>query len=206
MSFCVGLTGGLATGKSAAAAIFAQLGATLIDADVIGRALTAPGGVALLPLRTALGDWAFTPGGELRRAEVRTRVFADAEMRRTLEDTLHPLIATEMQNQIMVAAPRWYILLVIPLLFETKTFVSWCRHIILMDCAPQTQIARACARDDMSAAAAQEIMDAQMSRAEKKALAADIINNDGDWAALENAVRARHDYVLELMRKERGDG
>lgn len=195
-----GLTGGLASGKSAAAAIFASLGATIIDADEISRALTIRGGGAEVMLRDALGDWAFTADGAFDRNAVRARAFNDSQTRKSLENVLHPLIEKEMRRR-MRAASGAYILLVIPLLLETGTFTAECRRILVVDCAPQTQIARA-AKRGMDAAEARAIVAAQMPREERIARADAIIDNEGELSALEKTVRARHDELLQLREKE----
>ena len=194
-----GLTGGLAAGKSAAATHFAALGAAVIDADVVGRELTASGGRAIAPLRAALGGWAFAADGAFDRDVVRARAFADSQTRRRLENVLHPLIEEEMRRQMRVAAGP-YILLVIPLLLETGAFAADCRRIVVVDCAPETQIARAVGRG-MDAAEARAIVAAQMPRAERIARADDIIDNEGARAALADAVRMRHREFVRLSER-----
>lgn len=195
-----GLTGGLASGKSAAAAIFAALGAAVIDADSIGHTLTAPGGRALPLLRAAFGDSVFAADGEFDRAAARARAFADAPMRLLLEGVMHPLIEEEMRQQMRAAAGA-YILLVIPLLLETGTFTADCLRIVVVDCAPETQLARAIKRG-MDGTEARAIIAAQMPRRERIARADDIINNEGELSALDGAVRAQHQLFLQLSEKD----
>ena len=206
MTICIGLTGGLASGKTTAAAMFAKLGAGLTDADDISRTLTAPGGEALPLLRQTLGVWAFDENGELLRTEVRTRIFADDELRQQLENILHPLIAREIKKQIAHGGNYPYLLLSIPLLLETGLFVADCRRIAVVDCATETQIARATKRDGMTAAQAQAIIAAQMPRMQRQQRADDIIDNDGDCNALQQAVSKCHsDYVglAEQLKQSR---
>ncbi len=195
-----GLTGGLASGKSAAAARFASLGAAVVDADEIGRALTVRGGRASSPLRAALGDWAFTADGEFDRDSVRARAFKDSRTRRRLENVLHPLIAEEMRKRMRDVSGA-YVILVIPLLLETGTFTADCRSIVVVDCAPETQIARAVGRG-MDAAEARAIVAAQMSREERIARADAVIDNEGELSALDEAVRARHREFLQLSERK----
>ncbi len=201
MTVCIGLTGGLASGKTTVATMFAKLGAGLADADVISRALTAPSGEALPLLRQSLGDWAFDANGELLRAEVRTRVFADKQLRHKLEEVLHPLIARDIKKQIAHSGDYPYLLLSIPLLLETGLFVADCQRIAVVDCAPETQIERATKRDSMSSVQAQAIIAAQLPRMQRQQQADDIINNDGDWDALQQAVSKFHALYVNLANE-----
>lgn len=198
MTVCIGLTGGLAAGKDAAAKAFSALGATTLDADTVSRALTADGGAALPLLRQTLGDWAFAEDGALLRDTVRARVFADPALRQKLEQALHPLIQEEMRRQIAAGGDCPYLLLVVPLLLETRMFVSDCRRIAVVDCLPERQIARAVQRDGITPAQAEAIIAAQLPRAQRLARADDIINNDGDFSALQAAVFACHQRYLQL--------
>ncbi len=203
MIFCAGLTGGFAAGKTAAAEMFAELGAKVIDADEIGRALTAPGGAALPLLKKVLGAWAFTAAGELDRAKVRARVFADAKLRRRLEAALHPQIETEMRRRLAGVAAAPYILLSAPLLLETGALVADCRRIIVVDCAPETQIARARRRDKITEAAARAVIAAQMPRRLRLERADDIIKNDGNCGDLRRAVSDLHQKFIKLSGQNR---
>lgn len=203
MIFCVGLTGGFASGKSAAASIFAELGAKLIDADEAARALTAPGGGALPLLRKNLGGWAFTAAGDFDRAKVRARVFADAATRRRLEAVLHPQIEKEMRRQMASPGNAPYLLLCIPLLFETGSFIADCRRIVVVDCPAQLQIARARRRDGMTIATARAIIAAQMPRRERRARADEVIKNDADFGALRRAAQTLHKKFIILSQQER---
>lgn len=199
-----GLTGGLASGKSSAAALFASFGAAVIDADDISHSLTAAGGIALPPLRAALGDWAFTAEGTLDRAAVRRRAFSEPPLRRLLEQTLHPMIAAEMRRQKSAAesAAGEYVLLVAPLLLEAGEWAAECDRVVVVDCAAEMQLARA-VRRGMSAAAARQIIAVQMTREERNARADDIIKNDGDMASLAEAVRKSHFAILNSSERGR---
>lgn len=198
----VGLTGGLASGKSTAAKLFAELGATIIDADEISRELTAPGGMALPKLRDALGDSAFASDGTFNRDAVRKTVFADAKKKARLESILHPMIAKEMRQRMHqrdVAGA--YIMLVIPLLLETGAFANDCRRIVVVDCGVDLQIARAVNRG-MNEDEARKIIAAQMPREERIARANGMINNGSDMGELQKEVRARHREFILLAEKE----
>ena len=200
MIFCVGLTGGLASGKTTVASFFAELGAKVIDADEIGRTLTAPDGLMLPALRAELGDWAFDEDGGLQRKAVGARAFSDDKFRRKLESILHPPIIAEMQRQA-VKAEGPYMLLSAPLLLETGTLVKMCSRILLIDCPEETQIERACLRDGMSAEEAKLIIGAQMPRGEKKELSSDIITNDGDLPKLKKAAEVCHEELLSHAKE-----
>ena len=196
-----GLTGGLASGKSVAAEIFASLGATVIDADVISHSLTAPDGAALLAIRAALGDWAFAADGTFNRAAVRKRAFSESQTRRKLEEILHPMILTEIRKQMQNARGD-YILLAIPLLLETGMLAADCRRIVVVDCAPDTQIRRAVLRG-LDVAEAKKIIAAQLPRAVRNARADDIIENESDIKSLTVAVQKCHRAFLNLSEKGR---
>lgn len=117
MTFIVGLTGGIGSGKSAAATLFEQLGATVVDTDAIAHALTAPGGAAIVPIRAAFGDEVIDARGALDRAAMRRKVFADASAKARLEGILHPMIRAEADRR-SAAARSAYVVLVVPLLVE----------------------------------------------------------------------------------------
>ena len=123
MSFTVGLTGGIGSGKSTAAAHFARLGARIVDTDAISRALTAAGGAAMPAIRAAFGDATATPDGALDRDAMRARVFADPEARRRLESLLHPLIRAQSERELAQGGAP-YSMLVVPLLFETRGYLD----------------------------------------------------------------------------------
>ncbi|MDM5147945.1 dephospho-CoA kinase [Candidatus Persebacteraceae bacterium Df01] len=199
----MGLTGGLASGKSEATSIFSALGATVIDADETGRRLTTNGGSALPALRHTLGAWAFDNTGNLRRHEVRQRVFSDLAMRTALQKTLHPLIEKDMRRQMAAVDSSYYLILSVPLLFETDMFTADCHRVAVTDCEPTTQIARACRRDKISELEAKSIIATQLPRGERLARADDIIHNDADLAALRQAVENCHHQYIKIAPKER---
>ncbi len=192
----VGLTGGIASGKSAAAHFFSALGVPVIDTDVIAREVVAPGSDGLAGIRKRFGDTVIQGDGTLDRAALRAIVFADPAERKALEAILHPLIREETVRQAD-SAEGDYQVIVIPLLVESplKHFVD---RILVIDCSEDTQIARLIARDGGDAAAAQRILDAQASRQERLAIADDVVGNEGDLEALEREIYAQHRKYLEL--------
>jgi dephospho-CoA kinase len=197
--FVVGLTGGIGSGKSAAARLFEQHGATLVDADVESRVLTAAGGPAIDSIRAAFGDRYITPAGALDRARMRGRVFEDPAARLRLEAILHPQIQAACDRKIAAAAGP-YVTLVIPLLVESGRARERVHRVAVVDCAEETQVQRIVARDGLSREAALKIIAAQASRAARLAIADDIIDNDGPLEALAPRVATLHDAYLRMAR------
>jgi len=184
----IGLTGGIASGKSRVAGLFAARGVPVIDTDQIAREVVEPGQPALAELFQTFGDSILQPDGRLDRRALRERVFADPAARRRLEALLHPRILAELERR-SAAAGGPYQVLVIPLLVEggRRTEVD---RVLVVDCPEDTQLARLLARDGETEAGAQAILAAQASRAVRLAAADDVIVNDGTLAELEAAVTA----------------
>ena len=197
MTFIVGLTGGIGSGKSAAASHFEQLGAAVVDTDAIAHELTAPGGAAIDPIRTAFGDEVIDARGALDRAAVRRKVFADASAKARLEAILHPMIRAEADRR-SAAARAPYVVLVVPLLVESGGYRSRVRRVTVVDCPEEVQVARVMTRSGLSAEEARAIMAAQVSREQRLAVADDVIDNGGDLAALRPQVEALHRRYLEM--------
>ena len=191
----VGLTGGIGAGKSTVERLFAELGIPCVDTDVIAHQLTAPGGAAIAAIRSAFGDEAIAANGAMDRAVMRARVFAEPALRLRLEAILHPLIRQESLRQLAVLqAP--YVLLGVPLLFETHLFDGVVQRSLLVDCSEQVQQERVMARSGLDAAQVAAIMAAQMYRAQRRLLADDVIDNSGDETALALQVHDKHRYYL----------
>lgn len=197
MPYCVGLTGGIGSGKSSAARLFAEWGAGVIDVDDISHALTRPGGAAIAAIRDAFGPEAIASDGSLDRARMRERVFADAGAKSRLEAILHPLIGLQAREQVAHAAQP-YVMLVVPLLLERDTYRDVIQRVVVVDCTEQTQIDRTMRRSGLTQAAVRAIMSAQLPRTDRLAKADDVINNDGDEAQLRRQVAALHARYLEL--------
>jgi dephospho-CoA kinase len=183
----IGLTGGIASGKSAAARVFAGLGVPVIDTDEIAREVVEPGTSGLARVVDAFGPGVLDGTGHLDRKRLRSVVFEDAVARRRLEKILHPLIREAMNAQ-SVSAGGPYQILVIPLLVESALRSSVDR-VLVVDCPENEQIARLMSRDQTGASEARAILTAQASRAQRLALAEDVILNDSDLPALERKVR-----------------
>ncbi len=194
--FAVALTGGIGSGKSAVAERFAELGVTVIDADAISHALTAPGGAALTPIEQAFGPAIIRGDGSLDRAALRARVFSDPTARRRLEGILHPMIRTRMQAEL-AADTGPYALLAIPLLVETGQ-TDLADRILVVDAPDALRIERVARRSGLEPDEIRRIMASQASRAERLAVADDIIDNSGDIDALRPQIQALHARYLAL--------
>ena len=141
MAYCVGLTGGIGSGKSAASGMFEALGAAVVDTDAISRALTAPGGAAIAEIRERFGPDSIAADGGLDRERMRLLVFRDAASRARLEGILHPLIRSRTRDAIAVARGP-YVIVVVPLLFETGACMEFIQRVLVVDCEEEEQIRR----------------------------------------------------------------
>ena len=197
MSFVVGLTGGIGSGKSAAADEFAALGATVVDTDVISRELTEQGGAAIARIREVLGSRFIGPDGSMDRKKMRDHVFADPAAKRALEALLHPMIREESARRIALASGP-YVVHVVPLLIESPGYRARVDRILVVDCPEETQVARVRARSGLAEDEVRAIMRGQISRAERLAAADDVIDNGGGREALRNQVAALHQKYLQF--------
>lgn len=199
MPYCVGLTGGIGTGKSVVSGLFEALGATVVDTDEISRALTAPGGAALGALRTQFGAKAIGPDGGLDRERMRRRVFQDARAREQLEAILHPLIRGHTQAAI-AAARGPYVIVVVPLLFESGACLEFVQRVLVVDCDEAEQVRRVVASRGLSAEEVRRIMATQLPRAERLRRADDVLHNENGIEALRGQVERLHARYLALAR------
>jgi dephospho-CoA kinase len=192
----IALTGGVASGKSTVAQLFAALGARLIDTDQIARDVVAPPSPVLDQIAARFGPELLTPAGTLDRARLRSIVFADAAARADLEALTHPAIRAEVaRRSAQLGGP--YQLIAVPLLTETATAHDYDR-VLVVDAEPQAQLLRLMQRDGIDETAARRMLAAQATRAERNAIADDIILNNGDIAALAAQVEALHRRYLGL--------
>jgi dephospho-CoA kinase len=197
--FSVGLTGGIGSGKSTVADLFAAHGAAIIDTDLIAHQLSAQGGVAIDALRHAFGAQFITPQGALDRDRMRALVFADPGARQRLEAILHPLIKSETERQAERTDSE-YILFVVPLLLASSYWKQRTARILVVDCDEETQIARVMQRNQLSVEQVKAIIAAQASREERLQAADDIIENNGDAAALLPQVERLHALYSKLAK------
>jgi len=196
--FRVVLTGGIASGKSAASAYFESLGVAVIDADRVSRELVQPGQPALAQIVAQFGEDMLTPGGELNRQALRQRVFADPAERKRLEGILHPLIRERMQEQAEQARSP-YVLLVVPLFVETGKSYP-CERVLLIDTAEATQRQRLATRDGSSDQQVQQLLAAQAGRTARIDAADDVISNNGSLEELQAALGALHQRYVQMAR------
>ncbi|HEY8682941.1 MAG TPA: dephospho-CoA kinase [Rhodanobacter sp.] len=197
------MTGGIAAGKSAVAKRFEALGVRVHDADVAAREVIEPGTAGLAAIVEAFGADVLDDSGRLDRRAMRQRVFADSSARQALEAIIHPRIRQWLRERAL-ADRGPYCLLAIPLLAENIEHYRWVDRVLLVDAPESVQMARLMARDGIDETLARKMLAQQASRAERLALADDVIENDGDETALDTAVAALHQRYLELARQERG--
>jgi dephospho-CoA kinase len=192
----VGLTGGIASGKSAVSRLFASHGVPIIDSDDIARALLAPGNPLLAAVYARFGTDLARTDGSLDRALLRSRVFEDGATRHQLEQLLHPAIAARAQ-ELAAQLPGPYQIHVVPLLVEAGLAARYDR-VLVVDCPPSLQLARLLARDGITPALAQAMIEAQAPRAARLAAADDVIRNEGSIEALAPQVAQLHARYLVL--------
>jgi dephospho-CoA kinase len=195
--FIVGLTGGIGSGKSAAADLFAELGAAIVDTDRIAHALTAPGGAAMVAIREAFGDGVLSGDGALNRPAMRALAFESPDARKRLEAILHPMIRQESERQCLAASAP-YVILAVPLLIESGTYRERVQRLCVVDCPEAVQVARVMQRSGLDEPQVRAIMAAQASRAERLAAADDVVDNAGSLEALRTQVAGLHHRYLAL--------
>ncbi len=194
--FKVGLTGGIASGKTRVAEFFAARDVMVIDSDQIAREIVAQGAPALAAIRERFGEGVMAADGNLDRRALRAIVFADPAARRDLEAITHPAIRARMA-ELNAQARGPYVITAIPLLTEGGGRRDLDR-VLVVDCPEDLQVARVVARDQVDESAARAVLTAQASRAARLAIADDVIVNDSDLAALEARVASLHERYLRL--------
>lgn len=198
MNLVIGLTGGIGSGKSMATDYLQQRGITIVDADLAARVIVEPGEPALQDIVQAFGAGILNADGTLNRAALRQIVFADPAERKRLESITHPRIAQEILRQLAVSTSP-YVVLVSPLLFESGQH-RFAQRTLLIDAPEAQQKQRASARDSVSEEQIAAIMQAQMSREERRKRADDVLLNDGEPGHLHAALEQLHQRYLELAR------
>ncbi len=202
--FAIGLTGGVASGKSAVAAAFAERGVAVIDADVAAREVVAPGQPALAEIAQTFGGDVLQADGQLDRAALRHHVFGDDAARRRLEAILHPRIRVMLHDDAR-RAPGPYCIVAIPLLAESggRGVYPWLARILVVDVHRDIQVERVMRRDGIDAVLAQRMLAAQASRQARLAIADDVVVNDGAIEELDAhvaALDARYRALCPLSR------
>lgn len=198
--FRVGLTGGIASGKTAVSTSFAKLGVPVIDTDQIARDIVEPGTSALQKIVKCFGPEVLDASGHLDRRRMRERVFADPAQRRMLEAITHPAIREELARR-SAAAGGPYQVLVIPLLVEGGSRTV--DRVLVVDCPEDVQLARLMERDRMSETQAKRILGAQATRQQRLSAADDVLSNTGSLVDLEQRVEQLHEKYLQLAGAHR---
>ena len=193
----VALIGGIASGKSTAAALFAAAGATVVDLDGLAHQLTAAGGAALPALVQVFGAGVLDAGGALDRAAMRARAFANPSVRQQLEAVMHPLIRAAAEQSLQAASGA-YAVLAVPLFVESGSWQQRVQRVLAMDCAEEVQRARALRRPGVSAAQVDAILAVQATRAARLAVADDVIENSVDTLDLQPLIAVLHQRYLVL--------
>ena len=200
MAYVVGLTGGIGSGKSAAAAEFARLGATVVDTDAIAHELTAPGGPAIADIRRTFGDDFISESNALNRERMRELVFREPAQKKRLEALLHPMIRAESARRIAASAAP-YVVHVVPLLVESRDYRRRVQRVLVVDCPESLQVERVRARSGLAADQVAAIIKSQVSREKRLAAADDVIDNSGSIDALQQQVGKLHEKYLALAAR-----
>ena len=194
--FIIGLTGGIGSGKSAAAKILKELGLKVIDLDQITHKLMRPGELGYIEIKKQFGEKYIDTKGAIDRKLLREEIFSSFDLKKRIESILHPIIFEECNKQLNILKHEKYIVLVIPLLFETKNYISLIDESLLIDCDLETQIERVIKRDNVSKALANRIIKNQMNRQEKQSLADKVILNDGNINHLKTQLNIYYKKLL----------
>jgi dephospho-CoA kinase len=194
----IGLTGGIASGKTTVAALFAELGVPVIDTDTIAREVVSPGQPALAEIVETFGTEVLGTGGQLDRSALRRLIFADTARRRQLEAILHPRIRAETLARADACRGPYHVI-VVPLLLETG-FASLVDRVLVVDCPESTQRVRLAERDHESAEQIERIIGSQIARDARLQAADDVIDNAGSLTDTRRQVEALHRSYLDLAR------
>ncbi len=198
MSYLVGLTGGIGSGKSTVADMFAALGVHIVDTDLISHQLTQTGGAAIPAIRDTFGSHLITTQGALDRGRMRELVFNDPEAKKRLEAILHPLIHAQARQQAASPSDAPYTIIVVPLLFESGRYTDWLQQVITVDCPEEAQISRTMQRSKLDERAVRSIMAQQLSRQSRLTLSDEVILNNGSLDNLKTQVVGIHRRLSAL--------
>ncbi len=196
MTFVVGVTGGIGSGKTQVTDLLASLGVTIVDADVVAREVVMPGSVALSEITAHFGDNMLDAQGNLQRALLREIIFSDNQAKTWLEALLHPLIRSSIKQQL-AAASGAYAVLVSPLLLETDQ-QELVDELVVVDAEPQQQMDRASQRDSNAAAQIKAIMDKQLPRQERLDGADRVLDNSQSLSHLHEQVMQLHEQLIKV--------
>lgn len=197
MPLVIGLTGGIGSGKSAAADEFARLGVTVVDTDAIAHELTNAGSAVISEVRRLFGDAYVSANGAMDRHKMRELVFTDPVAKQRLEALLHPLIRQESQRRI-ARAKGPYVVHVVPLLIESPDYRRHVDRVLVVDCPDELRLARVQARGGLAEDEVRRIFAAQAAPAARRAAGDDLIDNGGSLEELHAQVHSLHSRYLEL--------
>lgn len=196
--FIIGLTGGIGSGKSAAATILKGLGLNIIDLDQISHDLMKQGELGYIEIKKEFGEKYIDTKGAIDRKLLREEIFSSSDLKKRIESILHPIIFEECNKKLNILKHEKYIVLVIPLLYETKNYINLIDESLLIDCDLKTQIERVIKRDSVSKALANRIIKNQMNRQDKQLLADKVILNDGNI----NHLKTQLDIYYKKLLKD----
>jgi dephospho-CoA kinase len=195
----IGMTGGIGSGKSEASKIFASLNIEVIDLDKISREISEKDHEAIEEIKTLFGQSLFNKENELDRKKLRDMIFSDKNLKIKLENILHPKILAEVKKKLSIFSDEPYVVIDIPLLFETNQYVPLISRALVIDCELSNQIERARKRDGMEIAMVQSIISQQVDRNTRIQRGDDVILNDGSIKSLEDSIKKLHEKYLNLV-------
>ena len=195
----IGMTGGIGSGKSEASKIFASLNIEVIDLDKISREITEKDHEAIQEIKALFGESLFNKENELDRKKLRDMIFSDKNLKIKLENILHPKILAEVKKKLSIFSDEPYVVIDIPLLFETNQYVPLISRTLVIDCELSNQIERARKRDGMEIAMVQSIISQQVDRNTRIQRGDDVILNDGSIESLEDSIKKLHEKYLNLV-------
>jgi dephospho-CoA kinase len=195
----IGMTGGIGSGKSEASKIFASLNIEVIDLDKISKEITEKNQEAIQEIKNLFGQSLFNKENELDRKKLRDIIFSDKNLKIKLENILHPKILAEVKKKLSIFSDEPYVVIDIPLLFETNQYVPLISRTLVIDCELSNQIERARKRDGMEIAMVQSIISQQVDRNTRIQRGDDVILNDSSIESLEDSIKKLHEKYLNLV-------
>ena len=198
----VGLTGGIGSGKSMAALFFKELNVPVIDLDDIAKEITTKNNEGYNEIVKKFGVRYLNDKKEINRYLIKAEIFNDPKLKKEFEQLIHPLIYTACLNQIDNFHTQTYLILIVPLLFETKTYLGLIQESLLIDCKISTQKERVCSRDKLDSNLIDKIIASQLERSEKQEKADNIITNDGSVDELKQKIKIFHDNIIKRLQND----
>ena len=199
MMFIIGMTGGIGSGKSEALKIFESLNIKVIDLDKISKEITDTSHQARQEIKLVFGDTIFDKDNRLDRKKLREIIFSEKNQKINLEKILHPKILGEVMKRLNVLSHEFYVVIDIPLLFETSQYTSLISRSLVIDCKVNDQIERVKKRDGVDTSVIQSIIDQQIDRSSRIKKADDVVLNDGSIEKLTESIEALHKKYLNLV-------